>query len=129
MGGMNVDKLYISHAQVNRAPPGRRRTYRAHGRIGKYASQPAHVELVLSERSEGVRRKMTKTVRVPVEERSPRRRRRRSDSSKLEVAPPKCSRKSLVNDCISSVLVGLTFRRSSQDSPTASVAVILHLEK
>merc|ERR1711971_557896 len=23
--GMNVDKLYISHAQVNRAPPGRRR--------------------------------------------------------------------------------------------------------
>merc|ERR1712194_646220 len=52
--GMNVDKLYISHAQVNRAPPGRRRTYRAHGRIGKYASQPAHVELVLSERSEGV---------------------------------------------------------------------------
>jgi len=52
--GLNVEKLYISHAQVNRAPPGRRRTYRAHGRIGKYASQPAHVELVLSERSEGV---------------------------------------------------------------------------
>merc|ERR1711966_335520 len=52
--GMDADKLYISHAQVNRAPPGRRRTYRAHGRIGKYASQPAHVELVLSERSEGV---------------------------------------------------------------------------
>ncbi|KAL9180283.1 hypothetical protein ACHAXT_008253 [Thalassiosira profunda] len=52
--GMDVDKLYISHAQCNRAPPGRRRTYRAHGRIGKYASQPAHIELILSERSEGV---------------------------------------------------------------------------
>merc|ERR1711966_515251 len=52
--GMDADKLYVSHAQVNRAPPGRRRTYRAHGRIGKYASQPAHIELILSERSEGV---------------------------------------------------------------------------
>ena len=52
--GMDTEKLYISHAQVNRAPPGRRRTYRAHGRIGKYASQPAHIELILSERSEGV---------------------------------------------------------------------------
>ena len=52
--GMDVDKLYIDHAQCNRAPPGRRRTYRAHGRIGKYASQPAHIELVLKERSEGV---------------------------------------------------------------------------
>ena len=52
--GMDVDKLYIKHAQCNRAPPGRRRTYRAHGRIGKYASQPAHVEIILSERSEGV---------------------------------------------------------------------------
>lgn len=52
--GMDADKLYISHAQCNRAPPGRRRTYRAHGRIGKYASQPAHIELILSERSEGV---------------------------------------------------------------------------
>merc|ERR1712183_484291 len=52
--GLDVESLVIDHAQVNRAPPGRRRTYRAHGRIGKYASQPAHVELVLSERSEGV---------------------------------------------------------------------------
>merc|ERR1711957_868784 len=52
--GLDQDNLIVSHAQVNRAPPGRRRTYRAHGRIGKYASQPAHVEMVLSERSEGV---------------------------------------------------------------------------
>jgi len=52
--GMDVEKLYISHAQCNRAPPGRRRTYRAHGRIGKYASQPAHIEFILSEQSEGV---------------------------------------------------------------------------
>merc|ERR1711976_302883 len=52
--GLDADALYISHAQCNRAPPGRRRTYRAHGRIGKYASQPAHIEFILSEKSEGV---------------------------------------------------------------------------
>jgi len=66
--GLDPDTLVISHAQVNRAPPGRRRTYRAHGRIGKYASQPAHIEIILEEKSEGVekmdededRKKLTK---------------------------------------------------------------------
>mmetsp|Transcript_16216 Transcript_16216/g.29507 ORF Transcript_16216/g.29507 Transcript_16216/m.29507 type:complete len:195 (-) Transcript_16216:241-825(-) len=52
--GLDPELLYISHAQCNRAPPGRRRTYRAHGRIGKYASQPAHIELILTEKVEGV---------------------------------------------------------------------------
>ena len=51
---LDVDTLYISHAQCNRAPAGRRRTYRAHGRIGKYASQPAHIEFVLTAKKEGV---------------------------------------------------------------------------
>jgi large subunit ribosomal protein L17e len=51
---LDAEKLVITHAQVNRAPPGRRRTYRAHGRIGKYASQPAHIELILTEKPEGV---------------------------------------------------------------------------
>lgn len=32
---LDASKLYISHAQVNRAPVGHRRTYRAHGRIGR----------------------------------------------------------------------------------------------
>merc|ERR1712153_268142 len=67
--GMNVDKLYISHAQVNRAPPGRRRTYRAHGRIGKYASQPAHCEIILTEKKDDVAKEDdeddTPKVRVP----------------------------------------------------------------
>merc|ERR1712241_927928 len=52
--GLDSDSLIIDHAQCNRAPPGRRRTYRAHGRIGKYASQPAHVEIILLEQPEGV---------------------------------------------------------------------------
>ena len=47
--GLDPENLVIDHAQVNRAPPGRRRTYRAHGRIGKYASQPAHIEIILKE--------------------------------------------------------------------------------
>mmetsp|Transcript_17487 Transcript_17487/g.39481 ORF Transcript_17487/g.39481 Transcript_17487/m.39481 type:complete len:187 (+) Transcript_17487:291-851(+) len=49
--GLDTDLLYVQHAQANRAPPGRRRTYRAHGRIGKYASEPAHVEIVLCEKA------------------------------------------------------------------------------
>ena len=52
--GMDTDNLVIDHAQVNRAPAGRRRTYRAHGRIGKYASQPAHIEIMLKEKDESV---------------------------------------------------------------------------
>ena len=52
--GLEPDTLYIDHAQVNRAPAGRRRTYRAHGRIGKYASQPAHIEILLKEKSDPV---------------------------------------------------------------------------
>lgn len=51
---LNTDELIIDHAQVNRAPAGRRRTYRAHGRIGKYASQPAHIEIILKEKEEAV---------------------------------------------------------------------------
>jgi len=51
---LEVDTLVIDHAQVNRAPPGRRRTYRAHGRIGKYASQPAHIEIILKVQDQGV---------------------------------------------------------------------------
>jgi len=47
--GLDPALLVVDHAQVNRAPAGRRRTYRAHGRIGKYASQPAHVEIILKE--------------------------------------------------------------------------------
>lgn len=52
--GLDPDSLVIDHTQCNRAPPGRRRTYRAHGRIGKYASQPAHVQIILKEKSEAV---------------------------------------------------------------------------
>mmetsp|Transcript_30145 Transcript_30145/g.39709 ORF Transcript_30145/g.39709 Transcript_30145/m.39709 type:complete len:191 (-) Transcript_30145:197-769(-) len=49
MNSLDVDLLKISHIQTNRAPKQRRRTYRAHGRINPYMSNPAHIELILSE--------------------------------------------------------------------------------
>ena len=48
--GMDPDNLYIIHAQTNRAPKQRRRTYRAHGRINPYMSSPAHLEIILTEK-------------------------------------------------------------------------------
>ena len=47
--GLNVDNLVVKHVQVNQAPKHRRRTYRAHGRINPYMSNPCHIELVCVE--------------------------------------------------------------------------------
>ncbi|EQC33641.1 50S ribosomal protein L22 [Saprolegnia diclina VS20] len=52
--GLDTDKLYIAHTQANAAIKQRRRTYRAHGRIGPYMSNPAHIELILTEKKENV---------------------------------------------------------------------------
>ncbi|KAL5171218.1 60S ribosomal protein L17-1 [Glycine soja] len=54
--GLDVDALYISHVQVNQAQKQRRRTYRAHGRINPYMSSPCHIELILSEKEEPVKK-------------------------------------------------------------------------
>ncbi|CAL9162801.1 unnamed protein product [Musa hybrid cultivar] len=54
--GLDVDSLYISHIQVNQAQRQRRRTYRAHGRINPYMSSPCHIELILSEKEEPVKK-------------------------------------------------------------------------
>ncbi|KAK6912976.1 Ribosomal protein L22/L17 [Dillenia turbinata] len=63
--GLDVDSLYISHIQVNQAQKQRRRTYRAHGRINPYMSSPCHIELILSEKEEPVK-KEDATAREPV---------------------------------------------------------------
>jgi hypothetical protein len=42
---LDSENLEISHVQVNAAPNGRRRTYRAHGRITPFMSCPSHVEM------------------------------------------------------------------------------------
>jgi len=47
--GLDVEQLKVTHIQVNQAQRGRRRTYRAHGRINPFMSSPCHIELVLTE--------------------------------------------------------------------------------
>merc|ERR1711939_782171 len=46
----------VKHIQVNQAPKQRRRTYRAHGRISPYMSNPCHIELILTEGEEVVQK-------------------------------------------------------------------------
>lgn len=41
---LDIDQCVISHVVVQRAVSGRRRTYRAHGRISPYLSSNCHVE-------------------------------------------------------------------------------------
>jgi len=54
--GLDKENLVVKHIQVNQAPKQRRRTYRAHGRINPYMSQPSHIELILTEASESVKK-------------------------------------------------------------------------
>ncbi len=54
--GLDVEKTVISHFAVQRAVQGRRRTYRAHGRIGPYLSSNCHIEFIATEQAEKVKR-------------------------------------------------------------------------
>jgi large subunit ribosomal protein L17e len=60
---LDTDNLVVKHIQVNRAQPGRRRTYRAHGRINAYMSSPCHVEIILEEEAEEVAKADSKPVK------------------------------------------------------------------
>merc|ERR1711982_38867 len=51
---LDTDNLMIHHIQVNAAQVGRRRTYRAHGRMGPYMNCPSHIEIILAEKDEAV---------------------------------------------------------------------------
>lgn len=46
---LSIDLLRICHIVVNRARPGRRRTYKAHGRINPYMSSPCHIQIIAKE--------------------------------------------------------------------------------
>jgi large subunit ribosomal protein L17e len=59
---LDLESLIISHVQVNQAPKGRRRTYRAHGRINAYLSHPCHVEIVLTPAKTQVEKPVEKGV-------------------------------------------------------------------
>ncbi|KIV97421.1 60S ribosomal protein L17 [Exophiala mesophila] len=52
--GLDTSNLIVKHIQVNQAPKQRRRTYRAHGRINPYMSNPCHIELILTEAEENI---------------------------------------------------------------------------
>ena len=54
--GLDTEKCVITHASVQRAVAGRRRTYRAHGRISPYLSSNCHIEFFVTEQSEKVKK-------------------------------------------------------------------------
>jgi large subunit ribosomal protein L17e len=53
---LNLAELIITHVQVNQAQKGRRRTYRAQGRITSYMSHPVHIEIMAEEKPKKVER-------------------------------------------------------------------------
>ena len=51
-----VEKLVVKKVVVNQAVKGRRRTYRAHGRINAYLSSNCHYDIVCEELKEKVKK-------------------------------------------------------------------------
>jgi len=47
--GLDVAKMKVTHAQVNKAPIIHNRTYRAHGRVTAWNKSPCHIEMVCEE--------------------------------------------------------------------------------
>ena len=62
--GLKADACVISHIQVNAAAKGRRRTFRAHGSITPYLSSQSHIELFITEKTEGVKKSDDKKAPV-----------------------------------------------------------------
>ncbi|KAI4836283.1 hypothetical protein MKS88_004073 [Plasmodium brasilianum] len=46
---LEVGKLKLIHIMVNRARQGRRRTFKAHGRINPFMSSPCHIQIIAKE--------------------------------------------------------------------------------
>merc|ERR1712166_374180 len=62
--GLDLDRCIINHVVVQRAVNGRRRTYRAHGRISPYLASNCHVEFHAFEKSAGVAHTDAKVPRL-----------------------------------------------------------------
>lgn len=103
---LDLDALQITHVQVNQAPhvsatrlvffpffllhsrpaaQQRRRTYRAHGRIGPYQSSPCHVEMILEEEEGAVARPTTATAAGKSKKVSKKKERREKAEQPLDV--------------------------------------------
>jgi large subunit ribosomal protein L17e len=61
---LDPEKCQITHVCSQRAVSGRRRTYRAHGRISPYLSSNCHIEFHVTEKSDTVARADKTAVRV-----------------------------------------------------------------
>jgi large subunit ribosomal protein L17e len=61
---LNVDDCVITHVVVQRAVSGRRRTYRAHGRISPYLSSNCHVEFHTTQISRDVKKADAPALRL-----------------------------------------------------------------
>jgi large subunit ribosomal protein L17e len=53
---LDPGRMYIAHIAVQHAVKQRRRTYRAHGRINPFMSNPCHIEVILTEREKRVKK-------------------------------------------------------------------------
>jgi len=62
--GLDTEKLVLRHVQVNRAQKGRRRTYRAHGRINPYLNCGCHIELWATEADVAVKKTENKESKI-----------------------------------------------------------------
>lgn len=61
---LDPERCKVSHVCTQRAVSGRRRTFRAHGRISPYLSSNCHVELHVVESSDNVKRADKAQVRL-----------------------------------------------------------------
>lgn len=61
---LNVDDCVINHVVVQRAVSGRRRTYRAHGRISPYLSSNCHIEFHCVQKSKEVKKADAPALRL-----------------------------------------------------------------
>lgn len=84
---MDIKKTYITHIQVNKAPKGRRRNFKAHGRIKDYCASNCHVELFVTEKEENVKK--------AAEKKAPKLTKKQAARSRLRVgkAKPKVAAK------------------------------------
>merc|ERR1711898_382 len=62
--GLDVEKCMVSHVATQRAVSGRRRTYRAHGRISPYLASNCHIEFHCLEKADKVEREDKQQVRL-----------------------------------------------------------------
>jgi|Transcript_77003 large subunit ribosomal protein L17e len=58
--GLDVNAIFIDKVNVNKAIKGRRRTFRAHGRINNFNSNPCHVRVSLIQRNNSIPKCFTK---------------------------------------------------------------------